>query len=135
MRQTKIINTLAMKLKIELEYTMNTSPRVIFPRLSTPGGLAEWFADNVNIKGKQYTFVWDNTEQRAEQAVVRENQMVRYEWLDEDEKTYFEFRLKTDELTGDQALMVTDFVNDGEKEDTINLWDSQISRLKHAIGL
>jgi uncharacterized protein YndB with AHSA1/START domain len=124
-----------MKLKIELEYTMNTSPRVIFPRLSTPGGLAEWFADNVNIKGKQYTFVWDNTEQRAEQAVVRENQMVRYEWLDEDEKTYFEFRLKTDELTGDQALMVTDFVNDGEKEDTINLWDSQISRLKHAIGL
>jgi uncharacterized protein YndB with AHSA1/START domain len=124
-----------MKLKIELEYTMNTSPRVIFPRLSTPGGLAEWFADNVNIKGKQYTFVWDNIEQRAEQAIVRENQMVRYEWLDEDEKTYFEFRLKTDELTGDQALMVTDFVSDGEKEDTINLWDSQISRLKHAIGL
>ncbi len=124
-----------MKKKIEIEYTMNTSPRVLFPRLSTPGGLAEWFAENVTIKGKQYTFVWNETGQRAEQVVVRENQMVRYEWLDEDEKTYFEFRLKTDELTGDQALIVTDFINDEDKEDSINLWDSQISMLKHAIGL
>jgi len=124
-----------MKKKIELEYTMNTSPKVLFPRLSTPGGLAEWFAENVTIKGKQYTFVWDETGQRAEQAVVRENQMVRYEWLDEEEKTYFEFRLRTDELTGDQALIVTDFVEEEEKEDSIDLWDSQISRLKHAIGL
>jgi uncharacterized protein YndB with AHSA1/START domain len=124
-----------MKKKIEIEYTMNTSPRVLFPRLSTPGGLAEWFADNVTIKGKQYTFVWEGTGQRAEQAAIRENQMVRYEWLDEDEKTFFEFRLRTDELTGDQALIVTDFIDEGDKEDSINLWDSQISRLKHAIGL
>ena len=124
-----------MKKKFELEYALNTSAKVIFPRLSTPGGLSEWFADNVTIKGKVYTFVWDGTEQKAEQTLIRENVVVKYEWIDENNKTFFEFRLKTDELTSELALLITDFVEDDEKEETIDLWDSQISKLKQTIGL
>lgn len=124
-----------MKKKFELEYALNTSTKVIFPRLSTPGGLSEWFADNVTIKGKIYTFFWDGTDQRAEQSYIRENIAVRYDWIDEKEKTFFEFRLKTDELTGELALIVTDFAEENEKEDTIELWDSQISKLKQTIGI
>lgn len=124
-----------MKKKFELEYTLNTSAKVIFPRLSTPGGLAEWFADNVTIKGKVYTFFWDTMEQSAEQTVLRENIVVRYEWLDDENDAFFEFRLKTDELTGELALIVTDFAEEDEKEEIIDLWDSQISKLKHTIGI
>ena len=124
-----------MKKKFELEYPLNTSVRVIFPRLSTPGGLSEWFADNVTIKGKTYTFSWDGTDQKAEQSYIRENIAVRYEWIDENEKTFFEFRLKTDELTGELALIITDFAEESEKEDSSELWDSQISRLKQTIGI
>ena len=36
-------------MKYELEYTMDCSQKVLFTRLSTPEGLAEWFADDVNI--------------------------------------------------------------------------------------
>jgi len=123
--------------KIELEYTINSSPKVLFARLSTPAGLAEWFADDVNVRGKIFTFIWEGSEQSAELTARKENKYVRFHWLDEEneEKTYFEFRINIDELTGDVALVIIDFVEDDEKEDTVDLWDSQITELKRAIGL
>ncbi len=121
--------------KFELEYSVNTSPKVLFNRLSTPAGLAEWFADDVNLKGKILTFVWDNTEQQAEILHRKDQKCIRFRWLDENEEDFFEFRLAKDELTGDLALIVTDFADEDEKEDAIDLWNSQIAELKHAIGL
>ena len=44
------------KVKLELEYIINTSPTILFNCLSTPSGLSEWFADDVNIKNDRYTF-------------------------------------------------------------------------------
>jgi uncharacterized protein YndB with AHSA1/START domain len=126
-----------MKKKIILEYTINSSSKVLFPRLSTPGGLSEWFADNVNINGSHYSFIWENTEQKAEIIQRKENKYVRFRWIDpeETEAQWFEFRINTDELTGDTALIITDFVEDEDKESTIELWNSQIAKLKHVIGL
>jgi uncharacterized protein YndB with AHSA1/START domain len=126
-----------MKKKIVLEYTLNSSPKVIFPRLSTAGGLSEWFADNVNINGSFLSFFWEKTEQRAEVIQRKENKYVRFRWLDiEDaDSQWFEFRINTDEITGDTALIITDFADDDEKESTVELWNSQISKLRHVIGL
>ncbi len=126
-----------MKKKIVLEYTINSSPKVLFSRLSTPGGLSEWFADNVNIKGNQYSFIWDNSEQRADIIQRKENKYIRFRWEDADdpELHWFEFRINTDELTGDTALIITDFVEDEDKDSAIELWNSQIAKLKHVIGL
>ncbi len=125
-----------MKEKLELEYTINSSPKVLFSRLSTPAGLAEWFADDVNVQGKIYTFIWEGTEQAAELVSRKENKYVRYRWLDDDnDKNYFEFRINIDELTGDVALVITDFVEEDEKDDIVDLWDSQIAELKRVIGL
>jgi len=120
--------------KIELEYIVNTSPKVLYNRLSTPGGLAEWFADDVNLKGKIFTFIWENSEQKAEILQKKDLKYIRFQWLDSGDD-YFEFRLKQDDLTGDMALLITDFADPDDKEDTIDLWDSQIADLKHAIGL
>ena len=125
-----------MKKKIEMEFAIRTSSRVLFPRLSTAGGLSEWFADNVTIEGQHiFTFFWDGLGQKAQQSHIRENNVVRYEWLEEEEKTFFEFRLRTDEMTGELALIITDFAEDDEKEEVYNLWDSQLNKLKHSIGL
>lgn len=126
-----------MKKKIVLEYTINSSPKVLFSRLSTPGGLSEWFADNVNIKGNQYSFIWDNSEQRADIIQRKENKYIRFRWEDDDdpELHWFEFRINTDELTGDTALIITDFVEEEDKDSAIELWNSQIAKLKHVIGL
>lgn len=120
--------------KIELEYIVNTSPKVLFNRLSTPGGLAEWFADDVNLKGKVFTFVWENSEQKAEILQKKDLKFIRFRWVG-DVEDYFEFHLQQIELTGDLALIVTDFADEEEKESTIELWNSQIADLKRAIGL
>ena len=125
-----------MKSKIVMEYTINSSPKVLYSRLSTPGGLAEWFADDVNLKGNVFTFIWDGVEQKAVVIQKKENKYIRFQWIDEaDKNTYFEFRINVDELTGDVALVVTDFVEEDETEDSIELWNTQINELKHTLGL
>ena len=55
----KMKNKMADKHKIELEYLLKTSPKVFENMVSTPSGLAEWFADDVNIKEDIYTFYWN----------------------------------------------------------------------------
>jgi uncharacterized protein YndB with AHSA1/START domain len=125
-----------MKKKFELEYTINSSPKVLFNRLSTPGGLAEWFADDVNLQGGIYTFIWEKSEQQAEVVQRKDNKYIRFRWIEEEDKdSYFEFRLNQDELTGDVSLMITDFAEDDETTDAVDLWDTQIAELKHVIGL
>ena len=125
-----------MKKKFELEYAINSSPRVLFNRLSTPGGLAEWFADDVNLRGGIYTFIWERSEQQAEVVQRKDNKYIRFRWVEEEDRdSYFEFRLNQDELTGDVSLMITDFAEDDETTDAVDLWDTQIAELKHVIGL
>lgn len=126
-----------MRSKYELEYTLNCSPKVLFSRLSTPEGLCEWFADNVNVDGDIFTFFWNKAESKARLVALKENKLVRFEWLDSDEPStdYFEFRINIEELSGSLALIITDFAEPEEKEDAIFLWDSQITDLKRTLGM
>jgi hypothetical protein len=125
-----------MKIKYVLEYPMNCSPLVLFPRFSSPGGLSEWFADNVNIEGKYYIFYWQGSSQRAEVQAKKENYYIRFQWEDDpNPNAYFEFRIVTDELTGDTSLIITDFVEEDEKDEAIGLWNSQVATLRHCVGV
>jgi uncharacterized protein YndB with AHSA1/START domain len=123
-----------MKKKIELEYPINSSAKVLYTRLSTPGGLSEWFADDVNLRGGIFYFIWEGTEQRAEIVRKKENRYIQFRWLDEDEETTFEFRINIDELTGDTALVITDTIDEEDEDDSVGLWDSQIAELRHVLG-
>lgn len=125
-----------MKTKLELEFALNTSPKILFSRLSSASGLSEWFADDVHVNGKIFTFIWGGSEQKAEMILKKEQQFVRFHWADdEDSKTYFEFKIRKDELTGDSALLITDFVEEEDLNDSRELWNSQIGSLKHILGL
>jgi len=127
---------MAEKLKLQLEYTMNCSPKVLYNRLSTASGLSEWFADDVRVKGNLFTFVWEDTDHVAEKKNHKENKMVRYEWGENEDKykNYFEFIIAQDDLTNDVSLLVTDFVENDEKESTTELWNTQIIKLKQLLG-
>ncbi len=126
-----------MQVKFELEYTLNSSPKVLFSRLSTAEGLSEWFADDVQVKGDDYIFLWDDIENPAKLTQLKDNKYVKFTWVNDDseEESYFEFKLSVDELTGDVALLITDFAEEDEKDDSINLWDSQIAELKQILGI
>ncbi|HKK59162.1 MAG TPA: START-like domain-containing protein [Salinivirga sp.] len=127
--------------KYTLEYPFNSSPKVLFNRLSTASGLSEWFADDVYVNDKTFTFVWDGMEQKAEMLIRKTPEIVKFKWLDEEEEEvsemdpYFEFRIRKDDLTGETALLITDFAHDDDKDDAIELWDTQINALKHKLGL
>lgn len=122
------------KIKVQLEYIINCSPKVLYNRLSTASGLTEWFADDVRVRGKNFTFIWDDSEQTAEMTLHKENRLVRYTWLSDDDEAYFEFRITRDELTGDVSLLITDFTEPGEEDEARGLWDTQIADLKHVVG-
>ena len=120
--------------EIRLEFFLKTSPSVLFSRISTPSGLAEWFADNVKIEGKIFTFIWGDTEQKAAILSMIPNESISFRWLDSEPVSEFGFNIMQDELTGDVALIVTDNTDDDDVEDAKNLWSSQVAKLKHMIG-
>lgn len=122
--------------QFELEYVLHASQKVIYDRLSSASGLSEWFADDVNQKGKIFTFIWDGSEQQAELLSKKDNRLVRFHWLDsEDEESFFEFKIEIDALTNDLSLIITDYAEEDEVEEGIELWDSQISELKQVLGI
>ena len=124
------------KQKFKLEYSLKSSPKVLFNRLSTPSGLSEWFADNVNVESNNniYIFIWNDHHQKAEVISKKDLSFIRFQWEEEDDDSYFEFRIIVEDLTGDLALIITDFAEEDEVEDAIQLWDTQIDKLKKIIG-
>jgi len=121
--------------KYTLEFPIKSSVSVLFNAVSTPDGLSEWFADNVNWSGNIYTFIWDDSEEEAELLKKVNNQLIRFRWIDEDEDTYFEFKIEVDPVTNDVTLFVTDFAeNEEEKENSTNLWQAQVNALMKRIG-
>lgn len=121
------------KVKYSLEFPMKSSTRVLFNRLSTAGGLSEWFADDVYVNGKIFTFVWNKSQEDAELIVRKDQKYVRFKWVDDDEY-YFEFRVNVHELTGDTSLIITDFAEEDEIDDAKDLWETQIAALRQILG-
>ena len=133
MSKSKVSN---VKVKYSIEFQVKSSPRILYNHLCTPDGLEGWFADRVTVKDGDYVFHWGKSEQRARIMSKRDNQMVRYKWITDDHKdeTYFQFDIVEDGITGDIALVVTDFSTEDEKEQNARLWSSQVHELMHSIG-
>ncbi|HIG32951.1 MAG TPA: SRPBCC domain-containing protein [Flavobacteriales bacterium] len=122
--------------KYTLEFPINSSVNILYNRLSTSSGLSEWFADDVIINDKIFTFFWDGSSQKAKLLKLKMNRFIRFKWEENNTKEdYFEFLIQVDEMTSDVSLMITDFAEDkqDQKEQT-ELWSKQISILKRAIG-
>ena len=49
-------------------------------------------------------------------------------------RSYFEIRIQVDGITKDVSLMITDFAEEDEVEESKMLWDNQISDLKQILG-
>ena len=121
--------------KVDIEYVINCSPKILYQLISTPSGLSEWFADDVNIKNDTFTFIWDGSEEQAKLLGKKKGESIKFHWLDhDDDSTYLEMTIKIDELTKDVALLITDFCDEGEEDETRELWTSQLDELSHRIG-
>jgi len=129
------VNTIS---RVELEFTINTTPHLLYNRLSTPSGLSEWFADDVNLSGKVFTFIWEGTQLKAEIVEKKENKSIKFCWLKEgcNQKNFFSFRIVVHELTSELTLQVVEQLDESEDiEEAISLWNSQIGELKRILGV
>ena len=125
------------KEKFEMEFVIQASPALLYTYISTPSGLSEWFADNVNSRGELFTFIWDGSEEQAKLLSKKSGERIKFRWLSDDEDgstCYFEIRIQVYEITKDVSLMITDFAEDDEVEEGKMLWTNQISSLKQVLG-
>jgi uncharacterized protein YndB with AHSA1/START domain len=125
------------KEKYEMEFVIQASPSLIYQYISTPSGLSEWFADNVNSRGELFTFIWDGSEEQAKLLTKKSGERVKFRWLSDEEdgaSYFFEIRIQVDEITKDVSLMITDFAEEDEIDEGKMLWDNQISSLKQVLG-
>ncbi|QLE02220.1 SRPBCC domain-containing protein [Galbibacter sp. BG1] len=122
------------KVKYELEFPIQSSPQLLYQYISTPSGLSEWFADNVNSRGELFTFIWDGAEEQAKLVRKKSGELVKFKWTESDEDTFFEIKIVVDEITKDVSLMITDFTDEDEVDEAKMLWENQISDLKQVLG-
>ena len=126
-----------VKVKYEIEFPIMASPQLLYQYISTPSGLSEWFADNVNSRGEFFTFIWDDSEENAKLISKKTDERIKFKWLDKDgndSEYYFEIKLMVDEITKDVSIVIVDFAEPAEIEPAKLLWENQISDLKHVLG-
>ena len=121
------------KKQYTIEYDFHASPQLLFQYLSTPSGLSEWFADNVNSRGEDFTFLWDDSEEEAKLLSLKADKTIRFQWK-EDQDFFFQFEIVVDEITKDVSLLVTDFAEEDEIEESQMLWNNLIADLKQVLG-
>jgi len=125
---------MAKNIHYQIEYVVRSSPGILFNFLTTPSGLAQWFADSVDIEEDVYSFEWEGSEDTALIVDSSEDEYVRYRWDYSPEDEYFEFRIQKAEITGDTILVISDFAEESDIEDQKLLWDSQVKLLIQQIG-
>lgn len=123
--------------KFNIEYQLKAaSLSVLWNSISTPLGLTEWFADGVTVNDNEFTFTWEEHQQTAFLIHSKPNTFVRFQWEEDvDSDYYFELEIGVVEVTNDLALIITDFAEPNETEDSILLWNKQIEVLRRKTGI
>ena len=122
------------KTKYEIEFVIQSSPQLLYQYLSTPSGLSEWFADNVNSRGELFKFIWDGAEEEAKLLKRKSDEFVRFAWEENEDGSYFEMKIIVDEITKDVSLFITDFAEQDEIDEAKMLWQNQVTDLKQVLG-
>lgn len=122
------------KEKFQLEYFIKASPSILYPFISDPDKLGEWFAEKVTIKNKEWDFGWNGSTEKAILLEEGEEEFIRFRWSTQSKDEFFEFRIRTGEISGGTALIITDFATKKDMHDQKLLWDSQIKQLIERLG-
>ncbi len=129
------------KSKFVAEYEIKSSPKVLFPYISTASGLEQWFAEKVSVlSDNRFNFQWDGESYFARQAVFRLNKQVKYDFEHPEnregtsESNYIEMRLEVSDLTQSTYLRIVDCSQTMDEEELNFVWDGLIDSLKEIVG-
>lgn len=129
------------------EFEFKASSRMLYPYLNTPGGLSQWFADDVIVKqDKHLVFFWDEEQHEARISSQRLNRHIRFEFKDNlengssttqttDDTPFIEIILDPNELTGTVFMKVTDTVTQSDDSEELHeIWEYLTDNLKEIVG-
>ncbi len=125
---------MSKKILYTLEYPVRCSPGILFEFLSSPSGLQEWFADQVNEKDGVYSFGWNGAIDLADMVEKVQDKSIRFHWQNSDKDEYFEFEIDKSEVTNQTILIIRDFAEKKDIKDQSQLWEYQIKDLFHRLG-
>ncbi|HAI57509.1 MAG: START-like domain-containing protein [Saprospiraceae bacterium] len=122
------------RVSFEMEFIFRASPAILYTFLTTPACLVRWFCDGVDINTDVFTFTWDGADENAEMLDDIQEERVRFRWEDADEGEYLEFRMYKSGVTNETVLEITDFCDDDEVDSQMDLWNTQLKKLKIECG-
>ena len=117
-----------------LEFPVRCSPAILYEFLSSPAGLSEWFADQVDERDGIFYFNWNGSVETANLVETEQDKFVRYRWENAPESEYFEMRIEKSEITNQTILVIKDFAEKKDIKDQTLLWDHQVKDLFHRLG-
>lgn len=123
------------RVTVELEFLFRASPGILYQFLTTPSCLVRWFCDKVDIDGEEYHFSWAGITENAELVDDYEEELLRFRWEEaESDDEYLEFQISISPITNETILRIKDVCDEDEADDQIKYWESNIKKLKLAIG-
>ena len=126
------------KIKVEMEFPINISPDLLLSYLTISDNMEKWFCDKILVeKRNEYNFEWDGFVEKAIMIKNNEYDLVRFKFEEDEEENIpfsFEFRIDEDELTNDISLIVTEYQDADEVENSKLTWRKQIDKLKQILG-
>jgi hypothetical protein len=122
------------KEKYQVEFELRSSPKILYNFISNASGLEEWFAENVVERDGIFSFKWEGSAAKAKLLSKKDNHSIRMHWLEEKDDSYFEMEIVQDDITGDIALLITDFAPKSEQDAGKRLWEAQVQTLRQILG-
>lgn len=120
--------------KYTLEYLLKANPKLIKRFLIEPDGLSSWFAQNVNINGNVFEFVWEGSSERGELMTKGFVKETKFKWIDRPTEEFMVFRVEKENLGTGSVLIIEDYDEANQLEEAEMAWDAAVDKLKSMIG-
>lgn len=121
------------RVSFQVEYMFKASPSIIYLFVTQPTCLVRWFCDRVDNIGDRYVFDWEGDHEEATMVDDIEEELVRFKWDDRPDE-FLQFRIYKTDITSETILEITDFCDDDEVKEQIDVWDLYIKKFKTFCG-
>lgn len=128
------------KTKFAHEYEINASKKMLYPYFTTPSGLAQWFADDVDIdEDSIFNFKWEGEDHKAKMVSHRTNSFAKFIFLkpdktEDDDADWVEFKIDLNEMTQTTFIKIQEYSDFDDKEEQAEVWEGLLHTLKETVG-
>ncbi len=127
------------KTRFTFEYEFNASKKMLYPYFASASGLAQWFAEDVNVdEDGNLNFIWEGIDHKAKLVSHRTNSYAKFVFLENNEEgpdsDWVEFKIDLNEMTETTFVKVTEYSEFDDKDEQTMLWDGLLQSLKELVG-